>query len=180
MKKLALAFCILFILGLLTACGGDDLSEETNMSEEGKTIVEELGGPFSVSEFDKFLEDLPKIPGLTSESRQDLGDADGAALSSQVLSAVEGLGWDQERFMYVYSHVMTMVSADQMDKMTEQVAAQMDGMPEEQKKMMEQAMGGQITGQMEALQAELDKQVPSSEQEIIKDRMADIYKALGI
>lgn len=180
MKKLAFALSLLFILGLLAACGGDEVADDPNMSEEAKTIVEELGGPFSAAEFDKFLADLPNIPGLTSESMQDLGDATGAALSAKVMQAAAAQGWEEERFMYIYSHVMTMVSADQMDKMTEQVKAQMDGMPEEQKKMMEQMLGNQVTGQMEAFQAELDQQIPSSEQEIIKDRMADIYKALGI
>ncbi|MCJ2166157.1 MULTISPECIES: hypothetical protein [unclassified Pseudodesulfovibrio] len=179
MKKILFALCLILTLGLLTGCG-DDVSDDPNLSEEGKTVVTEMGGPFTASEFDKFLEDLPKMPGLTAESQQDIGDASGAALSEAVMSAAKAAGWDEERFMYIYSHTMTMVSLEQMDKIRAQMETQLKDLPEEQKKIMEQMMGQQIGGQAEAMQAEVDQQVPASEQTIIKDNMAAVYTALGI
>ena len=82
--------------------------------------------------------------------------------------------------MYIYSHSMTMVGAEQMNKASEQMQAQLKDMPEEQKKIMEQMMGQQMGGQIEAFQAELDRQVPASEQEIIKDNLPKLYSVLGI
>lgn len=180
MPKFALSLLLMFAaLTLLAGCG-DDAADDPNLSEEGKAVVEEVGGPFSASEFKKFLADLPHIPGLTAESQKYVGDATGAALTAKVVAAAESLGWDSERFMYIYSHAMTMVSADQMNKVNEQMQAQLKDMPEEQKKMMEQMLAEQGGGQMEAFQAELDKQVPASEQAIIKDNLPELYSVLGI
>ena len=180
MRKYALSLLLMLAALVMLAGCGDDVADDPKLSEEGKTIIEEVGGPFSASEFERFLADLPGIPGLTAESQKYIGDADGAALSAKVLGAIKAKGWDEERFMYIYSHTMTMVSAEQMNKATEQMQAQIKDMPEEQKKMMEQMMGQQMGGQMEAFQAELDKQVPASEQEIIKDSLPELRSMLGI
>lgn len=176
------AFSLLLVLAALTMLAGcgDDVADDPKLSEEGKAVVEEVGGPFSASEFEKFLADLPKIPGLTAESRQYVGDASGAALTAKVIAAAESLGWDSDRFMYIYSHSMTMVSADQINKVNEQMQAQLKDMPEEQKKMMEQMLAQQGGGQMAAFQAELDQQVPASEQEIVKANLPELYSVLGI
>jgi hypothetical protein len=178
-KSMLSLLLILAALTLFAGCG-DDVADDPKLSEEGKTIIEEVGGPFSASEFERFLADLPSIPGLTAESQKYIGDATGAALSAKVVGAIKAQGWDEERFMYIYSHTMTMVSAEQMNKATEQMQAQLKDMPEEQKKMMEQMIGQQMGGQMEAFQAELDKQVPGSEQTIIKNNLPKLYSVLGI
>jgi len=180
MKKLTLALSLLFILGLLTACGGDDVADDPKLSDDAKSVVEAVGGPFSESEFEKFLADLPNIPGMTAESQKNMGEVSSAALTVQVINAVEDLGWDQERFMYIYSHTMTMVNMEQMEAMNQQMQAQMDSMPEEQKKMMEAMIEKQLGGQKEAYKAEVDKQVPSSEQTIINDNMETLMSAFGI
>lgn len=180
MKTLPLALVLSLFLALLAGCGGDDVADDPKLSEEGKTMVTELGGPFSADEFDRFLKDLPEIPALTNFSQEGITQTSGMALRAAVKDAVEERGWDEERFMYIYGHTMHMMSLEQMDRMEQEMAAQLDGMPEEQRKMMEQMMGGQITAQKEAMQAEVDKQIPTSEQSIIADRMDDIHKAFGI
>ncbi|BCS88550.1 hypothetical protein [Pseudodesulfovibrio sediminis] len=179
MKKLTCALCVLFLLGLLTACG-DEVADDPNLSEEAKALVEEVGGPFSESEFEKFMADLPEIPNITVESRKNMGEVSGEALSAQILSAVEEQGWEKERFMYIYSHAMTMMGMQQMETMNTQMQAQMEDMPEEQKKMMEQMLAQQMGGQMEAYKAEVDKQIPASEQAIIMDNMDDLCTAFGV
>lgn len=180
MQKFALSLLLMLTALVMLAGCGDDVADDPKLSQEGKTIIEEVGGPFSASEFERFLADLPSIPGLTSESQKYIGDATGAELSAKVLTAIKAQGWDEERFMYIYSHSMTMVSADQMNKASEQMQAQLKDMPEEQKKIMEQMMNQQMGGQMEAFQAELDMQVPTSEQAIIRDNLPKLYSVLGI
>ena len=181
MQKLILSLLLtLAALTLLTACGGEDVADEPNLSEENKTIVEEIGGPFSASEFKDFLKDLPSIPGLTAESQKDLGEMRDEILPAAILAKVKDLGWKKERFMYMYSHTLTMINMEQMKAMSKQMAAQMDGMPEEQKKVMEQMMGQKMGGQMEAYKAEVDKLVPTSEQEIILDNMGELRSLFGI
>jgi hypothetical protein len=180
MQRFALSLLLMLAALVMLAGCGDDVADDPKLSEEGKAIVEEVGGPFSASEFERFLADLPSIPGLTSESQQYIGDATGAALTAKALAAVEAQGWDSERFMYIYSHAMTMVSAEQMSQVSEQMQAQLKDMPEEQKKVMEEMLGQQMGGQMEAFQAELDQQVPASEQDIIKNNLPKLYSVLGI
>lgn len=179
MKKFAYALCLMFILGLV-GCGGDE-AVDTNQSAEAKAITAEVGGPFDVDEFEKFLKDLPSVTSLTASGQQAMGvEVDPVVLKAKVVNAVTGLGWTEERFMYVYSHAMSVMSMDQMDKMNAQMEAQMADMPEAQKKMMEQMLAEQMGGQVEAVRAEVDSQVPASEQAIIRDHMADLEKAFGI
>ncbi|MBG0790539.1 MAG: hypothetical protein H0S80_08605 [Desulfovibrionaceae bacterium] len=175
------AFSLLLMLAALTmlaGCGDD--ADKAPLSEEGKTVVEEVGGPFSASEFERFLDDLPKVPGLTAETQKQIGEASGAFLTAKVIASVEALGWDSDRFMYIYSHSLVMVSAEQMNKVNEQMQAQLKDMPEDQREMMKQMLAKQGGGQMEAFQAEVDKQVPLSEQEIIRANMPRLCSVLGI
>ena len=181
MQKFILSLLLtLAALTLLTACGGDDVADDPNLSEESKTIVEELGGPFSASEFKDFLKDLPSIPGLTAKNQEDLGEMHGEILPAAILTKVKSLGWEEERFMYMYSHTLTMVNMEQMKAMSKEVAAQIDSMPEEQKEVMEQMMGQKLNGQMEAYKAEMDKLVPASEQKIILDNMGELRSLFSI
>lgn len=179
MKKL-LILTLFTCLSLLTACGGDDVAQDAKLSEEGKTVVEELGGPFDADEFDKFLADLPKIPGLSAASRNDLGEMSGQALNDTIINAAKDLGWDEERFLYVYAHTMTVVNGHNMEEMMDQMKEQLANMPEEQKAMMEQAMGNKFSGQMEAYRAEVDKQVPASEQAIVNENMDTLKQIMGM
>ena len=121
MRKFVFALCLLCTLGLLTACG-DDVAEDTNQSAEGKAVTAEVGGPFTDSEFKDFLKVLPSIPGLTAQNLQDMeGTADGAAFSARIQTAIEDAGWDEVRFMYVYSHSMAVLNVEQMNQMTARV-----------------------------------------------------------
>jgi len=179
MKRLTIILGLILSLCFLTACGDDVV--DTNQSEEGKAITKEVGGPFSASEFKKFLTDLPSIPGLTAKSQEGMeAPVNGAMLSAKVMGAVDDLGWEPERFMYIYSHATAMLNIEQMEEMSKQMTAQMNGMPDAQKKMMEQMMAEQIGNQMDAFKADVDKQVPTSEQEIIRDNMDGLYSALGL
>jgi hypothetical protein len=180
MRVLASALLSLLALGLLAACSGNDAADDPKLSDQGKEVVQAVGGPFTADEFTKFLADLPKIPGLTAKGAQDMSDASGAAMNAAVKSAISGLGWDEDRFLYIYSHAMTLVNLDQMQRMTEQMQAQLKDMPDEQRKTMEQMLSQQIGGQLDAMQAEVDKQIPDSEQSIVRDHLDELMRVMGM
>ena len=169
-------FALLALLSPLAGCGGDDATE-TDQTVQAKAITEEVGGPFTAAEFKKFLDALPAIPGLTAQG-QDA--ATGAALTAQIKKAAEALGWSEERFTYVYSHAVSVVSLEQVDKTMQQMQSQLDSMPAEQKQAMQQMMGGELEKQREAIKAEVDKQVPQSEQTIIYENIDQLRTALGL
>ena len=175
MKSLRFPLALFALLALLAACGGDDT--ETKQSAESKAITEEVGGPFTAAEFKKFLDTLPSIPGLTSQGQ---GAVTGAALSAQVKKAAEALGWSEERFTYVYSHAVSVVSLEQVDKTMQQMQSQLDSMPAEQRQAMQQMMGSELEKQRESIKDEVDKQVPQSEQTIIYENIDQLRTALGL
>jgi len=181
MKKLSYTLSLLFILGLLTACGGSD--ETDAMQSAGtESITEKVGGPFTSSEFRKFLKDLPSVPGMTVESQAAMDDSsiNGAILSGKVLSAVKSLGWDEDRFLYIYGQSISVMNVEQMTRIMTEMKTQMENLPEDQRQIMEQMMQSQVNGQMDTLKAKVDKLVPSSEQAIIRDNIDGLYNALGI
>ncbi|MGE4423975.1 MAG: hypothetical protein AB7D39_16880 [Pseudodesulfovibrio sp.] len=180
MKVFASALLSLLALAMLAACSGDDVADDPKLSDQGKEVVKAVGGPFTADEFSKFLADLPKVPGLTVKTAQDASDASGAAMSAEVKSAIKSLGWDEDRFLYIYSHAMTMANLDQMQRMTAQMQDQFKDMPDEQRKAMEQMLSQQVGGQLNAVQAEVDKQVPASEQAIVRDHMGELMKTMGM
>jgi hypothetical protein len=180
MRVLASALLSLLILGLLAACSGNDAADDPKLSDQGKEVIQAVGGPFSADEFEKFLADLPKIPGLTAQGAQDMSGASDAAMNAAVKDAITGLGWDEDRFLYIYSHAMTMVNLDQMQRMTGQMQAQLKDMPDEQRKAMEQMLSQQIGGQLAAVRAEADKQIPDSEQAIVRDNMDALMRVMGM
>lgn len=180
MKAVSSALFLFLALFLLAGCSGDEVADDPKLSDEGKEIAKAVGGPFTADEFEKFLADLPGIPGMTAQSQRDIGDASGAGLSAAVLGAVKARGWSEDRFMYIYSHAMTMMNVEQMHRAMGQMQDQFKDMPEEQRQAMEQMMTQQMSGQMEAFQAEVDKQVPASEQAIILDNMDGLHTALGL
>lgn len=175
MKKLTIILSLLMLFALLTACG--DETPETKQSAEGKAITEEVGGPFSEAEFMKFLKVLPSIPGLTAQGQ---GAVTGAALTAQVMAAAKAQGWSEERFTYIYSHAVSVLSLDQVGQTMKQMEAQMQDMPDAQKQMMQQMLEGEMGKQQQTIQAEIDKQVPASEQQIIRDNMDALLTALGM
>ncbi len=175
MKKLTFILSLLMLFALVAACG--DETPETKQSAEGKAITEEVGGPFSEAEFKKFLKVLPSIPGLTAQGQ---GAVTGAALTAQILAAAKTQGWSEERFTYIYSHAVSVLSLNQVDQAIQQMEAQIQDMPDAQKQMMQQMLGGEMGKQQQSIQAEIDKQVPASEQQIIRDNMDALQTALGI
>jgi hypothetical protein len=180
MKVLASALLSLLVLGMLAACSGNDPADDARLSAQGKEVVKAVGGPFTADEFKKFLADLPKIPGLAASPPEDAGGASSASLNAEVKGTIKSLGWDEDRFLYIYSHAMTMANLDQMQRMTDQMQAQLKDMPDEQRKAMEQTLSKQIGGQLDAVQAEVDKQIPASEQAVVRDNMNALMKAMGM
>ncbi|WP_338668346.1 hypothetical protein [Pseudodesulfovibrio methanolicus] len=179
MRVLASALLSLLVLGMFAACSGNETADDPKLSDQGKEVVKAVGGPFTADEFRKFLDDLPKIPGLT-KSAQGASDASGAAMNTAVRNAIKDQGWDEDRFLYIYSHAMTMVNLDQMQRMTDQMQAQFKDMPDDQRKAMEQMLSKQIGGQLNDVQADVDKQVPASEQAIVRDNMDKLMRVMGI
>jgi len=184
MKKLALAINLLIILsliGLLAACGGDE-AENPKQSVEAKAVTDEVGGPFSAAEFKKFLKDLPSIPGLTAASQKAMKtDAlDSETRSAMVQSAIQALDWDENRFMYIYSHSISVMNVEQMTRAKAQMDTQMEKMSKAQQELMKQMVDDRMGNEMAALKAEVDKEVPASEQAIIHDNIEGLYAALGI
>ena len=177
MKNFVLTICLLLAFGL-TACSGDETVENTQ-SPEAQEMTEQVGGPFTPDEYEKFLIDLPEIKSLVAKNIGD-GVTDNAALSAKVLSEVKGLGWNEDRFMYIYSHAVSVANVKMMEDMSAEMSAQLQNMPDDQKKIMEQAMAEQMGGQMDAIKAQVDAEVPSSEQIIIRNNMSELFTALGI
>lgn len=151
-----------------------------DLSPEGQAAVDAAGGPFSSSEFTQFLGDLPHVPGLSRRGQEDMGEMSSEMFAPTVLKAIRDLGWKEERFMYIYSHVMAVMSLDQMDQVLARMEQQMATMPPEQREAMEQMMGQQLGLQKDAIQSELDSSVPTSEQSIVRSGMDGVYTALGI
>lgn len=156
MKTLRFLLPLLALLALLAGCGGDD-APDAKQSADAQAITEEVGGPFTKAEFKKFLDTLPSIPGLTAQGK---GAVTGDALTAQVKAAAQSLGWSEERFAYIYSHAVSVVSLEQVDKTMQQMQAQMDSMPEEQRQAMQQMIGGELDKQRDSIKSEVDKQVP--------------------
>lgn len=177
MKALTSAVLSLLVLCCLAACGGDDVADDPKLSEEGKEVVQAVGGPFDAAEFRKFLKVLPEIPGLTA---QNAGDGSGAGMSAAVKDAIKAQGWDENRFLYIYGHAMVMANYEQMQGMTAQLQDQFKDLPEDQRKVMEQMMAQQVGGQVDAFKAKVDEQVPASEQAIILDHMDALMTTMGM
>ncbi|WP_319583153.1 hypothetical protein [uncultured Pseudodesulfovibrio sp.] len=179
MRTLASTLFFLLLASMIAACSGNDVADETKLSDQGKEVVQALGGPFTADEFKRFLADLPKISDLTAATVPETDDS-GAALNVAVRNKLEDLGWDKDRFLYIYSHAMAMVNLDQMQRLTDQMQAQFKDMPEEQREAMEQMISKQMGGQMGDLRADVDKHVPATEQAIVNDNMKALMNAMGM
>ena len=173
-KHLPLLPLLLLLLPLLPGCGDDP---KTPQSAEGKAVTEQVGGPFTEREFMAFLDILPAIPGLTAQGQTA---PTGDVLSAQVKAAIKDHGWSEDRFTYIYSHAVSMLSLEQVTQTLSLMEEQMKGLPEEQKKLLAQSMSGEIDKQRQAIKAEVDKMVPASEQTIIRDHLDELRAALGM
>jgi len=176
MKK-RIFFLALIALAALAAACGDDTPKKDAQSAEDKAVTQAMGGPFTETEFKKFLADLPSVPGLSAHSQTA---ATGDVLSDQVKSAIKACGWDEDRFTYIYGHAVSMLSLDQVERTKREMEKQLANIPEEQRKMMQQTMGGEMDRQCQAIQADVDKMVPAGEQAIVRDHMDALRAALGM
>ncbi len=158
--------------------------------------------PFDAVELDKFITDIQEIPGLTaaglqdmdSMQRQGMSDMESMQLSStKMQSSIESKGWDTNRFYYVYGHVLGVVALENVERMTKEVAPQLaeamrqiqnnPHMSEAQKKEILQQMGaGMSEGNqdLKKVREDINKEVPQSEQSLVKSRYEDICEALGM
>ncbi|ADU61775.1 MAG: hypothetical protein KUA35_00590 [Pseudodesulfovibrio sp.] len=180
------ALCPGIALSLLLLLAAGQAQAGT-LSEEARLVVEAAGGPFTADEFEKFLADLPTIPELTALGAENTEAGGNAILPEEVLDTIRDMGWTEERFFYIYSHAVTVLSLDQMNQAMEQMRAQMAALPEAERQAMEQAMdtmsealGGSMSAQVQALKDEIDSEVPASEQALILNNVDQLRTALGI
>lgn len=183
MKRLILP---LFLSLFLVAGCGDETPEVKPSADTGAAVESAQAEmtPFTAMEFDKLLEDIPEITRLTNPVlNPELNGGKRLTpleIADQVEAAATSLGWDSDRFMYVYSQSMAVMNLDQLSRMQARLGEQMDGMTEEQKATVRQMMGGNMDDRMAELQKMVDEQVPASEQKIVNARLPELYRALGV
>ncbi len=158
--------------------------------------------PFNADELDKFLNDLPEIPGMTANTSQNMealrqnGTIDQGWMKQRQQGAVDVIqekGWDEERFYYIFGHVMMVTSLEHLNRMTKSVAPQMaeamqalqnnPNMTDEMKKQMMQPMGQGMAGANEDLKkmrAQVKKTVPPSERRLTQSRYSEICSIVGL
>jgi hypothetical protein len=154
------------------------------LSPEAETAVAQAGGPFTADEFDRFLTDLSSIPELSARGMDTVEDGPDATLPDEILTELNELGWNENRFFYIYSHAISVLSLDQMNRALEMMQAEMASMPAKQRQMMEQMIntqqGDPMSAQLQAVRDEVDSEVPASEQSLITANADRLRKALGI
>lgn len=180
MKRLViLSLCL--SLFLFAGCGSDESAEtKAPPVAESDAAAETAGNEFTETEYVKFIKDIPEITKITNPQLENGEEMKPEEVARLVIEAAESLGWGEERFMYVYTQAMTVLSLEQLNQMEQQMAAQMAGMPEEQKKEMIDSMTQQLSGQKADLQKRVDAQVSGAEQGIIRAHLGELYEALGI
>ena len=170
MHRFALSLVCLMLLLMASGCGSD---EPTAENKQDMSTTEALGGPFTADELDRFLETMREMPMLSAKGQEGRYAAD---MDETIKAKLKDMDWDQDRFMYIYSHAGAMMSYTQMERMMDQVADQMSGPQAEQMKAM---MGEQLDQQLAAARKDMESEVPASEQELLKDRMAEIVEVFG-
>ena len=158
--------------------------------------------PVDKGELDRFLSDLPDIPGLTAGGMRKMsamkqGQTPDMEFMTQGMeastSAIEKKGWDTDRFYHVFGHVMMVTALENIDRLTEQVAPQMaramkaikdnPNISQAQKKQMLQQMGqGMMEGNAELkdMRERVKEEVPDSEKQLIRSRYSDICRIIGM
>jgi hypothetical protein len=167
------------LLALLIITGPARAGE---LSDEARAAIEAVGGPFTADEFERFLTDLPTLPELTARGADAAPDA---ILPEEVVDTIRDLGWDEERFFYIYGHAVTVLSLDQMDRTMDLMRAQLAAMPAQEREAIErmmddEAQGDPMAAQLKALRDEVDGEVPASEQALVLENAARLREALGI
>jgi hypothetical protein len=158
--------------------------------------------PFDSGELNKFITDIQDIPGLTAAGQKDMDSMQKQGMpdmesmqfsSAKMQSSIESKGWDTDRFYYVYGHVLGVVALENVDRMTKEVAPQLaeamrqiqnnPHMSEAQKKEILTQMGeGMSEGNqdLKKVREDINREVPQSEQSLVKSRYEDICEALGM
>lgn len=186
MKRLVVLCCVLLVF--LTAFGMVDAAS-TNTQQ-----------PFTAEELNKFIADVPSLGDLAASTRRHLETSsqsgDPSAMMSPQMCAIffgdiKEKGWDQERFAYIYAHVMGVMTFLQMEKLLPKLSPQMaqtqmmiQNNPlftaEQKKQMLKEMAQGMAEGNadLKKARAELAKEVPTPEIELIRTRQEDILKSL--
>ena len=158
--------------------------------------------PIDKRELNRFLADLPDIPGLTAGGMEKMGAMkQGQTPDMEFMkqgmeasnSAIKKKGWDTDRFYYVFGHVMMVTAVENIDRLTEQVAPQMaeamkaikdnPNISQAQKKQMLQQMGQGMMGanaELKEMRERVKKEVPDSEKQLIRSRYSDICQIIGM
>lgn len=157
---------------------------------------------FNAGELDRFLGDLPDIPGLTAQSVQNMeevhqGSSDQEKWAKEMIAqsqaAIQKKGWSSERFYYIYSHVMMVFALENVDRVMKSVAPQMAEamkaiqnnahLSAAQKTEMMQQMRQGMSGthpDIESLRDQVKKEVPPSERRLVQSRYSDISRIFGL
>lgn len=185
MKHLNLTLMLIFSLVLFAGCSDNETvapepPEATRDSAPESQVEAQSMAPLTEAEFQKFIKDIPEITRLTNPTINAEGPKDPEVLSAKIAEVTTSLGWDQQRFLYVYGQAMTVMNYEQMVLMKRQMDEQIQGLTEEEQKMVEDMMAQQPQGQMEAVKQQVDRQVSPAEQQIIRDNLTALEKALGL
>lgn len=157
---------------------------------------------FNAGELDRFLKDLPDIPGLTAQSVQNMEEVQQGSVDqekwakemiTQSQTAIQKKGWSSERFYYIYSHVMMVFSIENIDRVMKSVAPQMAEamkaiqnnahLSQAQKDEMLQQMSQGMSGthpDIESLRDQVKNEVPPSERRLVQSRYSDICRIFGL
>jgi len=188
-KHLSLTLMLIFSLVLFAGCSDNETvapePTETTRDSAPASIPEaqvetQSMAPLTEAEFQKFIKDIPEITRLTNPTINAEGPKDPEVLSAKIAEVTTSLGWDQQRFLYVYGQAMTVMNYEQMVLMKRQMDEQIQGLTEEEQKMVEEMMAQQPQGQLEAVKQQVDRQVSPAEQQIIRDNLTALEEALGL
>ena len=158
--------------------------------------------PFSEKELNKFLNDIPEIPGMTAQGMMNIQqmqqgeNLDEKAMQQNIemgSDTIEKKGWDPNRFYYIYGNVMMVTALENLNKLTKEVAPQMaqamksiqnmQGLSKAQKKEMMKQMGGgmvEANAELKKMRAQVKENVPPSERRLIKSNYSEVCSALGL
>lgn len=165
---------------LLSGCGDETIAPKAEQDAAEQSMTELAGGIFTTEEFDRFLKNIPQITKLTNPVLETGKEVTPEEVTQLVLETAQSLGWNENRFMYVYSQTMTVFGLDQVLEMEKQIETQMKGLTEEQQQSMRTSMEKQFSAQKAKLQKQVDTQVSPEEQQIIRAKKDELYQALGL
>lgn len=189
MKHLNLAFVLVLSLVLFAGCSDNEtVAPEAPEATQTPTpdsppkpqAEAQSMPPFTEAEFNKFIKDIPEITRMTNPEIKAEGPKDVERITAKIMEATRTLGWDEQRFFYIYQQAMTVMNFEQMVLMKRQMEEQIQGLTEEEQKMVNEMMTEQPQGQLEMAKKQMDHQVPASEQQIVRDNLPALEDALGL